>query len=510
MPVITPNDKELFVKFDLVRKAQGKAAAQWRVERQEHEDLMRLVTPQPGPQKKFLSCDADIAIIGGAAGGGKSFSLMIGPLQYIKTTGYECVTFRRTSRQIMQPGGLWSEAGKIYSRFAALPRVQDMEWVFREYGSKIVFGHLEHEDDKFSWDGAQICRLQFDQLEHFTASQFWYLWGRNRSSCGIRCVTRATCNPRPDSWIREMIDWWLDENGEFSDPKKSGVIRWFVREEDAFVWADTKEALEKKYGTGPDDPKPISFTFIPAKISDNPILTKLDPNYLSKLMSQPESERRRLVEGSWKATPLSGLYFKNIQMVERIDEPIIRRARAWDLAGTEKRSDNNPDWTVGIKGALGESGTLYVEDVVRFRDRPRVVRQTVIAKAIEDGRMCRIRLNQDPGQAGKDQSESMIGELAGYIVKAERETGDKVIRSMPLSSQVEIGRVKMVRAAWNNTFLGELRNFPEGKDDQVDAFVSLFDELVGHKAKVSPVWGGADPKHRELAQDSKATSPWLR
>ena len=52
--------------------------------------------PQPGPQTGFLSSSADIAIFGGAAGGGKSFSLLLEPCYHIGNGKFRCVIFRRT------------------------------------------------------------------------------------------------------------------------------------------------------------------------------------------------------------------------------------------------------------------------------------------------------------------------------------------------------------------------------------------------------------------------------
>ncbi len=43
---------------------------------------MTVIAPQPGPQTRFLRTSADIAIYGGAAGGGKSWALLLEPLRH--------------------------------------------------------------------------------------------------------------------------------------------------------------------------------------------------------------------------------------------------------------------------------------------------------------------------------------------------------------------------------------------------------------------------------------------
>jgi len=64
----------------------------------------------------------------------------------------------------------------------------------------------------------------------------------------------------------------------------------------------------------------------------------------------------------------------------------------------------------------------------------------------------------------------LSAQLAGYTVSASPETGSKLVRAMPVAASVEAGRLSLLRGAWNQALLDELRDFPHGrKDDQVDA-----------------------------------------
>jgi len=86
---------------------------------------------------------------------------------------------------------------------------------------------------------------------------------------------------------------------------------------------------------------------------------------------------------------------------------------------------------------------------------------------------------QDPGSGGKEAAEILLRELAGFIVRAETVTGDKVTRAGPFASQAEAENVKLVRGAWNEEYLAELHGFPEGgHDDQVDASSGAFNKLA--------------------------------
>ena len=62
----------------------------------------RAIRPQPGPQETFLASPADIAIYGGAAGGGKTWALLMEPLRHVHNPKFGAVFFRRTTVQPSQ------------------------------------------------------------------------------------------------------------------------------------------------------------------------------------------------------------------------------------------------------------------------------------------------------------------------------------------------------------------------------------------------------------------------
>jgi predicted phage terminase large subunit-like protein len=122
---------------------------------------------------------------------------------------------------------------------------------------------------------------------------------------------------------------------------------------------------------------------------------------------------------------------------------------------------------------------LYVIDVIRGRWSPAGVENKIKATARWDGEETRIRIPQDPGQAGKFQANYLVGQLRGYSVSTEREEGDKANRADPFAAQCEHGFVKMVEGDWNNSFVDELCAFPNGvHDDQVDAASAALRALV--------------------------------
>ena len=134
------------------------------------------------------------------------------------------------------------------------------------------------------------------------------------------------------------------------------MLRYYVRVAGKIVWADRPEDLlrylpqAEELPPGFDPPRPISVTFIPATVFDNPALLRVNPEYLAWLLSLPTLERERLLGGNWKIRPAAGLYFKR-EWCAVVDEASadLDIVRYWDLAATEKTEFNDPDWTVGVK-----------------------------------------------------------------------------------------------------------------------------------------------------------------
>jgi predicted phage terminase large subunit-like protein len=434
-----------------------------------------IIRPQPGRQEDFLSTSADIAIYGGAKGGGKTYALLLEPLRYSDVMGFNGTIFRRTKEQIRNTGALWDSASEIYSLLDAELKETTLDIKFDKM--KLKFSHLEYEKDKTNWDGAQICYLGFDELQLFTETQFWYLVGSNRSTCGVRPYIRATCMADAGSWVKKLVMWWLDANGEYADPKKSGRIRWLVRREDEIYFADTKAELQKRF----PEAKPMSITFIPSSVMDNKILLEKNPGYLANLEAMTLIERERKMKGNWKIKPQAGMFFKR-EYFEIVQAPPATRRiiRFWDRAATEKTAKNDPCWTAGVKMSRDQDGYIYIEHVSRFQASVFKRDQMIKNVASMDSKKVLIGLEQEPGASGVAEVQGLIKMLSGYNVRAKAPHKDKVTRALPFSAQCEGGNVKIVRGPWNDAYLTELENFdgdPKHKMDQVDASSGAFEMM---------------------------------
>ena len=467
-----------------------------------------IIRPQP-KQEEFLSNPADIIIYGGAAGGGKSWSLLYEPLRHVKNGGFGAVIFRSSMTQIKEEGGLWDASMKLYTRFPGTTPIKSPKpyWRFKS-GAKVSFRQISRDDDVYDWQGTEICCLEFDELTHFTEFQFFYMLSRNRSTCGIRPYVRASCNPDADSWVAGFISWWIDQNTGYAIPERSGKIRYMGRINEQIFWGDTKqEVIEHAREVDPDmeltEDEIKSVTFILSTIADNQVLLKSDPGYMANLKALSQVERERLLKGNWKIKAARGLYFPRTKcnLVEEIPNDVVQWVRAWDLAATEDKKDTRPEdgpaYTAGVLIGRRKNGRFIIADVINRRMNSANVRETVLNTAKMDkakyGRKVRIRMNKDPGQAGKEQAENYMKLLAGFSVNIVSETGSKETRAEPLSAQwigpegAEKGAVDVLIAPWTETYLGQLEAFPESKfKDMVDASSTGFIELTSKNTYSGP------------------------
>lgn len=182
-------------------------------------------------------------------------------------------------------------------------------------------------------------------------------------------------------------------------------------------------------------------------------------------------------------TPADGDMFHPdmIEVIDALPAGHITWVRGWDFAATE----NDGDWTAGVKLGRCSDGRFIVADVRRAQHaaekRDALLKNTSIA----DGRHVRPDLPQDPGQAGKSQVLGWVKMLPGYPVLWSIESGSKETRAEGFAAQVNIGNVYMLRGDWNAKYREELRGFPNAKwKDQVDASSRAFNRLLEIAGKI--------------------------
>lgn len=406
-------------------------------------EVMAAVKPyiphQPTPkQAEFLQSTAREVLYGGAAGGGKSFALLMAALQYVNVPGYSALILRRTMKQAKKSKAVLDVAHDWL-------RGTDARWdtaasTFRfPSGATLEFGYLDSENDKYNYQSPAYSFVGWDELTQFTLTQYTYLFSRLRRTAGSEVPSRMRATSNPGGVGHEWV-----------------LQRFFV------------------------DGANHGRVFIPARLEDNHHLDTAD--YEESLAELDPVTRRQLRHGDWTVRA-SGNFFKRERFI-LVDEPPpllgARIIRFWDLAATEDAPGKDPDWTVGVKMAELRDGGFFVMHVRRFRKNPGETENAMRAQALEDGVEVEQVVEQEGGSSGKFVAHHFASVVfKGLTSRFRRATGDKVQRAKPFAAAVENGLVQVLRAPWTTDYLDELVPFPSAgiHDDQVDGSSGAFAEM---------------------------------
>jgi hypothetical protein len=221
--------------------------------------------PHQGAQTEFCSRGEFEVLFGGAAGPGKTDCLIMEATRDVRYPSYSGLLLRRTFPQLQE---IIDRCHMHYPYLGGIYKATEHRWYFPS-GATINLGHMQHENDKYNYQGKEFQFVGFDELTQFTETQYLYLFSRARSANSqIKSRIRATTNPGGIGHI------WVKER--------------FI---DRAIWGETYIDPE----TG------LSRVFIPARATDNPSLFENDPEYINRLKLLTPIERMRLLDGIWDA-----------------------------------------------------------------------------------------------------------------------------------------------------------------------------------------------------------------
>lgn len=254
--------------------------------------------PQP-KQIEFMQRPEYEALYGGAAGGGKSDALLAESLRQVHIPNYRGILFRDTTKQLE---GLISRSIELFPQLKDKPKFNENKLVWKfPTGAKVFFGYMDHENDKYNYQGKAYDFIGFDEATHFSYSQYMYLLSRNRPvGPGTRVYTRCTANPggKGMQWVKDRF----------------------------ITAAPPLTPIKDKYEIVAPDGSVItrerSRIFVPSSVFDNPALLNNDPNYLATLAALPEAEKKALLHGDWNS-------FQGQVFTEFIDDPRHYEDRRW-------------------------------------------------------------------------------------------------------------------------------------------------------------------------------------
>jgi hypothetical protein len=254
------------------------------------------------PQCIAAESEAFEVLYGGAAGGGKS-DLLLG---LARTKQRRSLLLRREFPDLER--SLISRSLEFYGdkKF-----YNSSKHVWNIDGRRIEFGHMERvgtpqePGDEESYASAPYDFIAFDQLEQFPEYAYTFMISRARSADGQRVRIVSSAN-----WVGEHLDWiikrwaaWLDTG--HPNPAKPGELRWYYRLKGDEQEREAPDATPIWDEPAQDWVAPLSRTFIPAGLKDNPYL---DDKYRAALQLLPEPLRSALLYGDLHATMTDDAY----------------------------------------------------------------------------------------------------------------------------------------------------------------------------------------------------------
>ena len=223
--------------------------------------------PNEGPQTDFLAAPETDVLYGGAAGGGKSYAMLVDPLRFAHRAAHRALILRRSMPELRE---LIDKSRELYPKAFPGCKFREVEkiWTFPS-GAKLEFGFLERDADVYRYQGQAYSWIGFDEITHLSTEFSWnYLASRLRTTDPeITPYMRCTANPggAGATWVKKRYVNPSEPNESF---------------------------------TGADG---LTRRFIPARLDDNPYLSK-DGRYEQMLKALPDVQRKQLLEGNWDIT----------------------------------------------------------------------------------------------------------------------------------------------------------------------------------------------------------------
>ena len=213
----------------------------------------------PNPkQAEFFRSKTRYTAYGGARGGGKSWALRRKLITLcLRYSGIRCLLVRRTYAELKA-----NHLFPLSDEYGELFTYSDTDKLLRfSNGSTISLGYCDAERDALRYQGQEYDIIAIDEATQLSEYQFSIFKACLR---GVNAFPRRmylTCNPGGvgHGWVKRLF-------------------------------------VDRRYydGEREDD-----YTFIPANVYDNPILTSADPDYVRSLETLPKKLRAAWLYGEW-------------------------------------------------------------------------------------------------------------------------------------------------------------------------------------------------------------------
>ena len=281
-------------------------------------ETTKIYRPHEGCQRAMVRSNVDVVFAGGNLGAGKTFGAALSIAEPCLDPRWRGLVVKNNIDDLKRGGGVIDTFHQeLFGGYGQM-RMSEMPRLTFPQGSWIDFCHLadqSYDAIMRRFKSSQYDWIYLDELTEFGWDAFRALLTRNRGKSAYAGKCLATTNPERESWIRDFIDWYIDDEGCII-PERDGVVRYFfvqgktVKE---VVWGDTKEEVYRQCRVEIDDlvrqqkmedwrPFVKSFTFYEGRMSDNKEMLENNPGYVGTIAMMGEIERKKLLGGNWNVS----------------------------------------------------------------------------------------------------------------------------------------------------------------------------------------------------------------
>lgn len=451
------------------------------------------VWSERGPQAEFLSSPAFEVGFGGAAGGGKSESLLMDAMRDVKHPQYRALLLRRTIRE-MRRSLIDRALHGWYNRVAPGGFVGSPSPLWRfPSGAIIEFGNLETEGDLENYQSAEYQYIGFDELCHFTRKMYTYMLSRLRSSHGIKSRVRSGFNPPADmtgAWVVQHFAPWVDRGPDYHGVRvESGESLHVIASRDGGEQYVPKGTIDEEGNAA------TARVFIAARIKHNPYIDKKDPMYRSRLLKLDPVTRAQLLDGDFSRMDKPGaLWQRAVINAGRVtSHPVLYRIGVGlDPSGSHRKGSDEagivraglgPCFCNRVKNARGE--LVREEHVFVYRD------DSGVLPATQQARRAIAAYHEDAADfvaAEINYGGEWIAATIAEIDDVELEDGRKVSGRTVNVAVEHVSKGKVVRAEPVAALYGKLNDYGElegCKVHHVGEFAGLENEMCTYDPRVT-------------------------
>lgn len=243
-------------------------------------------------QQAMINCRAEMLLMGGQSGGGKTQALAADAMQERANPALRALLLRTTLEEMQE---LEDIQQRMYEPYGA--RWVKKRWRFPS-GATIRSGYLAHDKHLNRYKGNPYSWLGIDEADQHPENRIRFLigWMAAPTAAGLRVRARLTSNPGGigHGWLMKVFlrnRCPVHAPASFEDDRPMETSVWPARVYRGATWTD-------------DSPVHKTTAFIPARLVDNPLYGR---EKLESLLTQTKAIQQQLLYGCW--CNAAGLYF---------------------------------------------------------------------------------------------------------------------------------------------------------------------------------------------------------